>query len=141
VVIWTKKKIASIPQNSARYPKWTFCKIDGEYWLILDKTRLRFISERAFESWGRTYVLASNESVSKYAIWKDVGFAPGTMIRAMNSSNVYFISGSDVLNTERRLIATPDFYDKLGFDTKNVIIVSDEELLWHREGTNIDGAL
>jgi hypothetical protein len=98
---------------------------------------MAFISERAFLSWGKPYVVASPESLSKYKVWKKVGFAPGTLIGSLDGQR-WFITGSQPLETERRLIATPDFYTVLGFNY-NAIIVSQDELLFHREGSPISG--
>lgn len=125
------------PEKPVSYPKWTFAKVDDSYWLILDKSRMQFISERAFWSWGKPYVVASNESLSNYSVWKKIGFAPGTLVRSMEGQ-YWFITGTQAIEPERRLVATPDFFSVLGFDP-NAIIVSNDELLFHREGVAISG--
>jgi hypothetical protein len=127
----------SPPTKSVAYPKWTFAKTDN-YWLILEKTKMQFISERAFWSWGKPYIRATDKSLSNYKIWKKVGFAPGTLLRSMDGQ-FWFITGSQPLETERRLIATPDFFGVLGFDSNTAILVSQDELLFHREGVPISG--
>lgn len=124
------------PTTAVKYPKWTFAKVDESYWLVLDKTKKQFVSERAFLSWGKIPVLASLQSLSEYKSWGKIGFAPGTMIRSM-SGQTYFITGSQPLEQERRLIETPDFYEKLGFNPYSAIIVSNEELEFHVEGESI----
>lgn len=121
------------PKNQIKYPKWTFAKVDDSYWLILEKTKKQFISERAFKSWGKLAVLATNESLSGYKNWGKIGFAPGSMIRSM-SGDTWFITGNQPLEAERRLITTPDFYEKLGFNPYNAIIVSMNEINFHPEG-------
>jgi hypothetical protein len=125
------------PDKPVVYPKWTFAKVEDKYWLILEKTRMRFISERAFWSWGKPYVMASEKSLSKYDIWKNVGFSPGTLVSTMNGQT-WFITGSKPLEAERRLILTPDFYFVLGFDEKNCFKISEQELLFHQEGEQIN---
>jgi hypothetical protein len=128
----------SIPNEPMSYPKWTFARVGNEYWLILDTLRMKLISERAFLSWGKPYVEATEKSLSGYAVWKKLGFAPGTIVRSMDGQD-WFITGSQPLETERRLVATPDFYLVLGFDYKNAITVSQDELLFHKEGVAISG--
>jgi len=95
-----------------------------------------FISERAFASWGRRAVVASKESLSGYNTWKPIGFAPGSLVRSM-SGDTYYITGSDILALERRLIATPDFYSVLGFEENNAILIGMNELQHHEEGKPI----
>lgn len=128
--IWT-------PQTTkVKYPKWTFLHIPetNEYSLIWDKTRLIFISERAFRSWNRIPLIASKESVSGYQIWKRIGFAPGTLIQSVVDNKRYFITGSKLFEEEKMLIATPDFYEKLGFDPSLAVLASMEEVNFHKEG-------
>jgi hypothetical protein len=126
-----------LPVKPLVYPKWTFAKTDS-YWLILDKTRMKIVSDRAFWSWGKPYVLATENSLSNYKIWKKLGFAPGSLLRSMDGS-FWFISGSNPLEPERILISTPDFFGILGFNPNNAILVSQDELLFHREGVGING--
>lgn len=125
------------PQTTkVKYPKWTcvFIPEINEYSLIWDKTRLIFISERAFKSWNRTPVMASKESISGYSIWKRIGFAPGTLIESIVDKKRYFITGNKLFEEEKMLIATPDFYEKLGFNPSLAIIASMEEVNFHKEG-------
>lgn len=134
-----KKKIQTqwLPQrNKIKYPKWTFVYIPeiDEYSLIWDKTRMIFISERAFKSWNRVPVIASKESVSGYNIWRRIGFAPGSLIQSVVDNKIYFISGGKLFEEEKQLIATPDFYEKLGFNKSLAIISSMEEVNFHKEG-------
>jgi hypothetical protein len=124
------------PTKSVIYPKWTFAKTDEVYWLILEKTKMQLLSERAFWSWGKPCVQASDQSLSSYKVWKKVGFAPGTLVRSMDGQ-CWFITGSQPLETERRLIATPDFFGVLGFNSNNAILISQDELLFHKEGIPI----
>lgn len=122
--------------TKVKYPKWTFLYIPelNEYSLIWDKTRLIFISERAFNSWNRPHIIGSKESVSGYNIWKRIGFAPGSIIQSVVDGKAYFISGGKLFEEEKLLIATPDFYEKLGFDKSLAITASIEEVNFHKEG-------
>lgn len=99
---------------------------------------MQFLSERASWSWGKPFVLASDQSLANYKVWKKVGFAPGTLLRSMDGQ-YWFITGSDPLAQERRLVATPDFFSVLGFNPNNAIVVSQDELFFHREGIAISG--
>jgi hypothetical protein len=119
-----------------KYPKWTFVHIPetNEYSLIWGKTRLVFISERAFRSWGKAPLIATKESVAGYQIWKRIGFAPGTLIQSVVDKKQYYITGDKLFEEEKMLIATPDFYDKLGFNPALAILVSMEEANFHKEG-------
>ena len=125
------------PQTTkVKYPKWTCVYVPeiNEYSLIWDKTRLIFISERAFKSWNRIPLIASNESIGGYAVWKRIGFAPGSLIESIVDKKRYFITGGKLFEEEKVLIATPDFYEKLGFNPSLAILASMEEINFHREG-------
>ena len=82
--------------------------------------------------------MATDKSLSNYEVWKKIGFAPGSLLRSMDMQ-YWFITGSQPLETERRLIATPDFFNMLGFSVNNAILVSQDELLFHQEGVAISG--
>lgn len=138
-----RKKNQTIPSSTwtpsktkVKYPKWTFIYIPdaNEYSLIWEKTRLVFISERAFRSWNRVPVIASKESVSGYQIWKRIGFAPGTLIESVVDRKQYIITGGKLFEEEKMLIGTPDFYERLGFNPSLAIIASMEEVNFHKEG-------
>jgi len=122
--------------NKVKYPRWTFVYVPetNEYSLIWDKTRLIFISERAFKSWNRIPIIASKESISGYKIWKRIGFAPGTLIESVVDKKRYFITGGKLFEEEKMLVGTPDFYEKLGFNPNLAIIASMEEVNFHKEG-------
>lgn len=125
------------PQTTKiKYPRWTFVHIPetNEYSLIWDNTRLIFISERAFRSWNKNPLIASKESISGYKIWKRIGFAPGTLIESVIDRKRFFITGGKLFEEEKRLVATPDFYEKLGFNPNLAIVASMEEVNFHKEG-------
>lgn len=124
------------PNNKVKYPRWTFVYIPelNEYSLLWDKTRLIFISERAFRSWNRIPLIASKESISGYKVWKRIGFAPGTLIESIIDKKRYFITGGKLFEEEKQLIGTPDFYEKLGFNPNLAIVASMEEVNFHKEG-------
>lgn len=78
--------------------------------------------------------MASKESVSGYQVWKRIGFAPGTLIESIADGKRYFITGVKLFEEEKMLIATPDFYEKLGFNPALAIVASMEEVNFHKEG-------
>lgn len=127
--------------NKCKYPKWTFVRIKdtNQYYLLLEKSKMEFISERAFRSWGRPYVLATKESISGYTNWRKIGFAVGSMIESMADGTLWFLSGKDLLAPERRQISTPDFFNVLGFDMNDVYVVSLPEIDFHVRGEDIIG--
>ena len=122
--------------NKVKYPRWTFVYVPetNEYSLLWDKTRLIFISERAFKSWNKIPIIASKESISGYKIWKRIGFAPGTLIESIIDKKRYFITGGNLFEEEKMLVGTPDFYEKLGFNPNLAIVASMEEVNFHKEG-------
>lgn len=119
---------------------WTFARVENtdKYYLILGRSKLEFISERAFESWNRRCILISEEAVVDYPRYKQVGFAVGTIVVSEADSTAWYITGSDILTPERCLIATPDFYEKLGFSGDDAVRVSLPELDFHKKGKNIE---
>lgn len=127
------------PSKPLRYPKWTFAQVAGSnnYFLILEKTKMPFISERAFDSWGRNPIIVTEKSVSGYPTFKKIGFAPGTIVISQADKSEWFITGSDVLAPERRLVADPDFYQVLGFDIDDAYVVSLNEIDFHKKGEDI----
>lgn len=129
------------PKEQLRYPMWTFAKVAGmnDYWLILDKTRMKFISERAFLSWGHPAIIVSEESIAGYMVWKPIGFAPGTLIISEADNTKWYITGADPLAAIRRQVTTPDFYIKLGFDLDDAYVVSLTEVDHHKKGEDISG--
>jgi hypothetical protein len=127
------------PKHKVKYPRWTALYVEetNSYYIIWDTTKLEFISERAFRSWNRIPVSASKESISGYKTWKRIGFAPGSIIESIVNGERFFITGQ-LFEEDKRLIATPDFYEKLGFNPNLAIVVSQEELNFHKEGSNIN---
>lgn len=135
-----KKRVNFIPvDHKVKYPKWSivYANDSKKYYLILDKSRMPFISERAVRSWGRPYLIGSEKTLSGYSKWKCVGFAPGSVLTSMQGS-MYYISGKSPIDVERLLIATPDFFEVLGFNQDFSFVVSDDELDFHPSGGAIN---
>lgn len=121
------------------YPMWTFARVvdSDSYYLILAKTKMAFISERAFLSWGKPYIVVSEESISGYPKFKKVGFAVGTLLISQTDKSEWYVTGSDPLAPERRRIGNPDFYTKLGFDLDDAYVVSLPEVDFHKKGEDL----
>jgi hypothetical protein len=79
-------------------------------------------------------LIASKESISGYQIWKRIGFAPGSLVESIVDRKRYFITGGKLFEEEKFLIATPDFYEKAGFNPALALSVSMEEINFHKEG-------
>lgn len=143
-MFWKKKRKEAgnqwlPPRSKVKYPKWTIVRAGDKFYMIMDKTRLEFISDRAAHSWGRPIVSTTEEAISGYKTWKKIGFAPGSMIKNYVDGSEYFITGSDVLAGERCLITTPDFFTRLGYDRRYMYVVSSAEVDFHRRGEDISG--
>lgn len=127
----------SQPTKPVKYPMWTFLHTEKGFYLILEKTKMQFISDRAFWSWSRPCLVSNELAVSKYLNAGSIGFAPGTLVISQADKTEYYITGSNVLSAERRLITTPDFYTDLGFDRRNAFVISLSELDHHKRGEDI----
>lgn len=131
--MWKKNK--QIIDRPLRYPAWTFVKVGEKYYLLLNETMMEFISERAFLSWNRYFIDATEVNLSNYKFWKKIGFAPGAKIATTNGQR-YIMSGLNPIASEARRVATPDIF-KIGFREKDFIMVSDAELNFHERGEDI----
>lgn len=121
-----------------KYPKWSivYSQDSQEHYLVLDKSKKRFISARAAQSWGRPILVGTEKTLSAYTRYGDVGFSPGSVLTSMDGV-VYYITGKSPVDTEKLKVATPDFFDVLGFN-KERFVVSDEELRYHKDGGAIE---
>lgn len=122
------------PYRPVFYPKWTCVHIKktDEIFIILEKTKKKFISNRAFISWKYDFVEGTRESVSQYPLNGQLGFRSGTLVQAVGDNKQYLI-----LEGCYKLIATPDFYSVLGFDYNKFMSISLDELEFHKKGEDI----
>lgn len=125
------------PHKAVNYPKWTcvYIRSTDEYFLILEKTKKKFISARAFDSWKYNCLEGTRESISAYPLNGQLGFRSGTLVQPVGDNNQYFISDETY-----RLIATPDFYSVLGYDYRSCVSISLDELEFHKKGEDIRSA-
>lgn len=120
-----------------QYPMWTFVSTESARYLILEKTKLKFISNRAFWSWSKPCIQTNDAAISSYVLGGEIGFCPGTLVVSQVDKSEYFISGKNPLKAERRLITNPDFYHVLGFDISKAFVISLSELDFHPRGKDI----
>src|SRR5687767_1360778 len=137
MALFKKKKNENIwrpPNKKLIYPKWSYVYNSDteEYYLVLSKTKSKFISQRAFWSWSVQPIMGTTETLSGYPLYGQTGFRPGSMIRSITTGAVFYIDGDS-----KRLITTPDFYSELGFQYNRIIDVSAEEIEFHKEGEQI----
>ncbi len=118
------------------YPKWTYVyNIDSKkYYLILNKTKKEFISNKAFSSWSVSAIQGTNESISHYPTYGKIAFRPGTVIRSM-ANTFFYVETEDTI----REITDPDFFLVMGFTTRSALIVSQKEIDFYQKGEDIDG--
>ncbi len=134
-----KKQVKLLVEGRSVFPMWTFVRVvdSNRYYLLLEKTKKMFISERAFKSWGRDYLLVTDGAIAGLSNNGSLGFSPGTIVHNQADGKQWFITGFNILDQERRLIATPDFYELLGFDPASRIVASSSEVDFHRRSEDI----
>jgi hypothetical protein len=113
-----------------KFPNGVLVEYDQKVYKVLDGWLYPMLSWRAVCSWGQSIVHA--EFIYDYELSESrVGFRPCSIIRSVIDGKSYFIEG-----TKKRLITTPDFWD-LGFNDYEIIVVSQEELDFHKDGQDI----
>lgn len=130
-----KRKEVIIPKDKVKYPKYSYVynTDNKDYYLILDTTKKKFISERACRSWSDVILNTTTEAISEYSLYGKKGFRPGTVIQSVFDAKVYFV-GDDKLHP----VVTPSFYDILGFSKKHTLVVAESEILFYEIGEPID---
>lgn len=133
------KPVFTPPDQRLKYPKWSivYAQDSSKYYLVLDKSKMEFISDRAVRSWGRPFLVGTEKTLSGYSRWHNVGFAPGTLLTGMDGV-MYYVSGKSPIDTVRLKITTPDVFEKLGFSKEFSFTVSDKELEFHMDGGAIE---
>jgi len=132
-----KSKIVwEVPRKPIKYPKWTVVQNcdTKEYFLILETTKKKFISERAAMSWKYDIVTGSTESLAGFPLNGKIGFRSGTIVKVEGFQAKYWIS-----DNVYHLIATPDFYTCQNVTDDRFVLISKQELEFHTKGDDIDG--
>lgn len=130
-----KKKKKLIDDRPVKFPVWTFVELRSKYYLLLNETMLEFISTRAFESWNVTAIKVNDTMLSKYNVWKKVGFALGSKVMTIDGKK-YVMSGTNPIEAKACRVATPDFFN-IGYKDTDFVCISDIELQFHEKGDDI----
>lgn len=113
-----------------KFPNRVLIEHDEQVYIVIDNWLHPLLSWRAAVSWHQPIVHA--EYIYDYDIASTrIGFRPTSIIESVIDGKSYFIEG-----IKKRLITTPDFWD-LGFNKFENIVVSQEELDFHKDGQDI----
>lgn len=125
------KKISEI---STLVPSGLIAHTEKGYFLVKGLKRFKFTSDRARESWNLKIIPTKEIYISDIKISGMVGFRDGTLIKDISSSKIYLISD----NLKRHIIS-PDIIKMLGYDKSEILIVSQKETTFHKEGDPLHG--
>ena len=113
-----------------KYPNGVLIEHDQLIYRVSGNTLNPLLSWRAAVSWGQPILPA--EIIYDYEVSTlKLGFRPTTIIQSVVDGRCYFIEGN-----KKRLITTPDFWD-LGFEKYEIVVVSQEELDFHKNAEDI----
>lgn len=126
-----KKKVVEnrVPYNKTIYPTGVCVHSENGHWFIKGTNRYKIVSDRVLKSWSFPRIIETTEqAIEHYTVMGRLGFRDGTLVADM-AGNVYIVADS-----KRRRVTTPDWFDLLGVDFKDAMVISDEELKLHPEG-------
>lgn len=113
-----------------KFPNGVLVENDQLIYRVSGNTLHPLLSWRAAVSWGQPIIQA--EYIYDYELSElKIGFRPTTIVQSVVDGKIYFIEGN-----KKRLITTPDFWD-LGFNEFEIIIVSQDELEFHKNAEDI----
>jgi hypothetical protein len=121
------------PTQRIDYPSGTAVDTEDGVYFIKSNKRFKVFSNRVLDSWRFTTVYGSRQAIKHFTYTGYLGFRDGSLIKDISTSKIYLIS-----DNRRRHIKTPDLFEKLGFDTKNIVLVAEQEAGLHDEGEPID---
>lgn len=130
-----KRKQNKLYSKALNIPKWSIVNLidTDEYYMIWSQfTRKKFISKRAFESWGRKAIIVNKQNIANYQLSGQLGFRSGSIIEYFGDGKKYYVS-DDILHE----ITSPDFFDILGYDINDCVKVSLNEINFHKIGDQI----
>ena len=111
------------------FPTGLAVSTDKGVYFIKGKTRFKFVSERAYQSWKITTVNATFAAIKHLVNGGGLGFRDGTLLKNVADGKMYLISGN-----RKRHIISPDAFDRYGLDINDAVLVADEEVKVHQEG-------
>ncbi|MFH0852164.1 MAG: N-acetylmuramoyl-L-alanine amidase [bacterium] len=125
------------------YPSGTLAKASGPtIYLIEDGVKREFLSDRSFSALGyqkSKIISVTDDELSLYPSGSFVPYKSGTLARSQNESTIWRLSG----NEKQSFVSAEEFLN-LGYQWKNVIFVSGEELVRYASGGDVkypDGTL
>lgn len=129
-----KKEIPQSPRPTEplSYPSDIFVETETNIYFVRGGTKFKVFSDRVWKSWNTPAVRGSEIALSKYILGGSLGFRNGTLINNYADGKIYLISGN-----KRRLLSSPDVYEKYGL-AKNWIEVSQSEVNLHDEGEPLE---
>lgn len=131
--MFRKKFKKARPTEPVYYPDGVMVETETDTYYIQRGKRYRTFSPRTRDSWSLKPILGSNASVSHIPLVKSpLGFRDGTLIHNFADGKIYLISG-----TKRRLIASPDVFERYGWTNQDIVTVSLEEVDLHEKGENL----
>jgi hypothetical protein len=104
------------------------------YFLVKGSKRFRFVSDRARESWKLKSVNTTELAMKDVKVVGLVGFRDGTLIRDISNHKIYLIS-----DYKKMHINDPDVMKRLGFEFRDVLLVSSKEANMHKDGGVLNG--
>lgn len=112
-----------------KFPSGVLVHFDDKFYRVSDSKLHEIISWNAVMSWGQAILVS--DFIFDYEVSEaKIGFRPTSLLKGMDN-RFYFIEGN-----KRRIVSTPEFWE-LGFNEFEAILVSDEELNFHKEGEPI----
>ncbi|TSC90951.1 MAG: peptidase S8 and S53 subtilisin kexin sedolisin [Candidatus Berkelbacteria bacterium Licking1014_96] len=116
-----------------------------EVYLLESGKKRHVTSPEVFHSWfdWEDLIIVSSSEMSFYAAGGDLGFRPGTLIKASGDPKVFLVDGGN-----KRHIVSPEIFAGLGYQWANVVSISpSEEDRYNRTddlssvGSHINGTL
>jgi len=137
--IFKKKQVAKntpiLINKIIKYPKWSYVyNIEtDEFFLILEKTKKKFISKKAFNSWNVFSIVGNTKNLSNHLLDGKIGFRPGTLIKCISEEPFYLVDSGNIIHQ----INNPEVFE-IGYSYDNCYIISKEELDFHEKGDPIN---
>jgi hypothetical protein len=105
---------------------------DG-FFYMKKNLRLRIPNERVLASWRFTNIpLYTEQALAKYPVLKNLPYRDGSLLKNQVDGRTYYVSGQKL-----RLIAEPKWFDRLGLNDNDVIIVSQSDIDYHIMGDDL----
>lgn len=126
--------IKESPQkNPTKYPSGLVVTTEKGTYLIKNKYKMKMFNDRVFQSWKLNDSLGSEIALSGFLFGGIIGFRDGTLLKDISDSKIYLIS-----ENKTRHIVSPDVWTKYGLNKNDIIEVSSEEILLHKNGDILD---